>query len=189
MATVQLQTTYSPWRLARSVNQSSSAAVSRLPTLIEPKGDAATATGNCILDLSDPVCGFTQNALLILPFGTGADASTFSVNVYGWAPSVIPNASGQFSWYPTLLCQLTATLSSTNVGPAGGYDPNGATDYFAKTLTVAIGNAGVSVDAVSPATAGLFASATVDLKGFKKVELSFFTGSSATDCNALVRVL
>jgi hypothetical protein len=183
---MQLETIFQPWRLARKVNQTSSSFVSKLPTLTEPTGDAGTATGASIIELGKPR-EITQNGLLLLPFGTGSDATTFSVNIIGWAQGAFPNAGNLFSWFPLLLAQLQCTISSTNTAPASGFTPNGASDFFASAISLTYGNNNVSIDIVSPGVAGLLASALLDIKGFQKIELSFSTGSSATDANALVR--
>ncbi len=183
-----IETAYQPWRLARAVNQTSSSFVAKLATSTEPVTAAtASATSVSILEIGKPFA-LTQNAMMVLPFGTGSDGNTFSLRVFGWAPGAY-STSGLTSWYPTLLCELLCTLSSTNTGVASGFDPNGASDYFAKTITITYGNANVSVEAVSPAVAGLNAHAMVSAKGFQKFELTFSTGSSATDCNALCRFL
>ncbi len=47
------------------------------------------------------------------------------------------------------------------------------------------GNAGVTIDAVSGWT-DVIAHALVDLIGYGKIEITFSTGSSATDMNCLV---
>lgn len=181
-----LETAYQPWRKARSTNQTSTSFVAKLASLTTPAGDANTAIGQSILEMGAPAA-LTQNGLMLHPYGTASDGNTFSLRVLGWGPSVTPNSVGIFTWFPTLLCELLCTVSSTNVGIASGFVV--ATELFAKTIAVTYGNANVSVEAVSPATAGLNASALVDIKGFQKIEVTFSTGSSATDCNSLCRFL
>lgn len=179
-----IETIYTPWRKARAVNQTSTSGITIATTLVEPSGDAGTATGHSVLEIGRPA-SFTQNALLLQPYGVGSDTNTFSVDVWGWRPVApcLNDGTGRFTWVPTLLCELACTLTSGATGVAGGAVLD--TEYFCDTLTVTYGNANVSVEIVSNAN-NLPAHAVVTAKGFQKFELSFFTGSSATSCNALV---
>ncbi len=177
---MRIETLSQPYFRARSVNQTSASFVSKVPTLTEPVGDAATATGASVIDFMAGGEGtFVQNGAMIVPYGTGADTNTFSVRIIAWKPF------GTL-WVPVLLAELLCTLSSGNPG-AGTAIPS--TMLFAETITLTHGNANVSIDVVSPAASGVIAHALLDLKGATKIELSFQTGSSATDCNALIAVL
>jgi hypothetical protein len=164
---------------ARSVDQTSSTAVSRLPQATEPYGDAGTATGPSVIEAGNKGV-VAQNNLLVVPYGTGS--GSFSINVYGWRQILL---DGNTLWVPVLLCQLAATLNTSIPGVAGS--PVDNNHFFCDTLSVVLGNADVSVEAV--AGSGYIAHAIVDLKGSQKVELSFFTGGSATAANALVAML
>ena len=176
-------------RKARSVNQSSGSFVSKVPTTTEPTGDAGNATGTSIIELVPPGTqgggGCVQNLVRIMPYGTGSATNTFSMRIIGWSklPSSSPPQKPDL-WVPVVLAELLCTLSSVT-GVAGSDVDN--TQLFAGTIAIVgtSGNPGVSLDIVSPANS-VIAHVVADMKGFQKLELSFSTGSSATDCNALV---
>lgn len=165
----------------RSVNQTSSSFVSKVPTNTEPKKDAGTATGASVLDLNQNGV-YAANAIKVVPYCTGADDVTFSVRVIGWHS--VGNDPATMLWIPVTLAELACT-GGTTVGVAGMVIV--ATERFADTIALTTGNANVSCDVNSPAD-NTIAHAVIDLKGSQKVELSFTTGSSATDCNALISV-
>lgn len=177
-----LETLSTPFFKARSVNQTSTSFVSKLATATEPRGDAATATGASVQELTGATV--SQNGIMVCPYGTGTNNQTFNMRVLGWR-SVGTNVQTKL-WIPVLLCQFACTLSSTLVGVATKVIV--ATELFADTLTLTYGNDDISVDIVSPAN-DLPAHALVDVKGCQKLELTFETGSSATDCNCLIAFL
>jgi hypothetical protein len=168
---------------ARSVNQTSAAFVSKVPTLTEPVGDAGTATGSAVIDMVKD-SGLSQNLVKVKPYGVGANNTTFSVRVIGWSAvanggNVIPN-----EWIPELLGEFACTISSSCPGVSGGVVA--ATEFFVDTITQTYpASATSSIEVVSNA-ADLVAHAVLDVKGNEKIELSFSTGSSATSCNALI---
>lgn len=189
-----LLTNARPWRIARKVNQTSNGYVSKIPTTTEPVGDAGTATGAAVIDLTAPdtLGGLTSaNRAMVHFFGAGSDTNTFSCRVIGWscvaqAPGGLALGGRPVLWVPTVLVEVQATLS-VQVGIAGSSALN--TDRFADTiaLTGTTANAGQGVEIVSPAN-DTIAHLVVDLKGAQKLEFSFTTGGSATDCNALYKV-
>lgn len=183
MSTAVLQTISSDFNKVRSVNQTSNGYVAKIPTATEPAGDAATATGASIQEMRGVVFAGSgvQNAVILMPYGTGSNNSTFSMRVYGWRPIGL-NTPTTALWIPALLCEVACTMTSTGPGIAGKIIV--ATELFVDTITITYGNANVSVEAVSPAN-DLPAHIVVDLKGFPKFEATFTTGGSATDCNAL----
>lgn len=174
-----LETIYTPSRLALAANSNASSFTTLVPTKTEPTTGVVQ-----IGTAGTPVC-FTQNSLLVNPFGTGSDTNTLSVRVTGWRP--VGDGSVPTLWVPTVLCEVQATLDGSSPGVAGTLVPN--TCLFAKTLTLTTGNANVSVELVSPAAAGEIAHFVLTAKGFQKFQFTFTTGSSATDCNALVAFL
>jgi hypothetical protein len=179
-----LETLSQEFRKARSVNQTSNGYVSKVPTATEPSGDAGTATGASVIDLGKG--GSTaQNGLLAVFYGTGSNNNTFSARVIGWR-SAGSNAPDTMLWIPVVLVEFALTLSSTPAGVVGKTIV--ATELFADTIALTYGNDDISVDIVSPA-ADIIAHAVLDLKGFQKVEFSFTTGGSATDCNSLLALL
>lgn len=180
-----LETLTRPWQKARSVNQTSNGYVSKVPTATEPLGDAGTATGAAVIDLNAPVLGGpVQNSLLACFYGAGSNANTFSARLIGWR--VLGSDPTVLIWVPVLLCEVTATLSST--APGADSLLVSSSELFADTLTLVTGNAGVSSEVVSP-TGGIIAHLLADVKGFRKLEFSFTTGGSATNCNAIYTLL
>lgn len=179
-----MQTVYSRFKKARSVNQTSSSFVSKIPTGTEPAGDAGTATGASIID-NLGTGGMVNNQMLVAPYAVASDNNTGSVRVIGWG--VVGNEPTTWIWVPVLLAEVAFTLDSTLVGVAGRDIV--ATEMFADTLSVSAGNENVSVEKCSPADGVSVAHFVVDLKGFKKIELSFSTGGVSTSCNALYKFL
>lgn len=177
-------------RKARSVNQTSNGYVAKIPTIAEPVGDANTATGASVIDLSaTPKGDRSQNFLLIIPYGTGSSNGTFSLRVVGWSRIPGIQTTQPSLWIPINLLELACTLG-TPTGVNGS--PIVAAELFVDTITVTKGSTlsgeAPSENILSPAN-DTIGCALVDLKGFQKVELSFTTGGSATDCNALVALL
>lgn len=166
---------------ARSVNQTSAAFVSKVPTGTEPTGDAGSATGASIIELGVDYFPPPKTVVNVIPFGVGADDSTMSVRIIGWAKAGTGTTA---LWIPVTLAELLCTLS-TAVGVAAKYVVN--TERFADTITLTYGNDDVSIDLGSPAN-NTIAIASVLIKNFQKLEISLQTGGSATSCNALISV-
>lgn len=189
MTIVALGTTSMKWRRVRQTNTTDNGFPSRIIRATEPTGigdNAAQATASAIIDLTSSPGGIVQNSLIIKPYGAGANNATFSFRVIGWRKvdeAAVPDTS---VWDPTVLVELACTLSSTPIGLAGKVIA--ATDLFADTIVLTTGNDDVSCDIVSP-TGDVAAHAVVDMKGFTKIEITFTTGGSATNCNALVALL
>ncbi len=184
---MKIETLSTPFRKARLVNESSNGYRTIIPTITEPKGDAASATGASIIELGTGGSE-TQNAILVVPYAIGNDDVTFSVRVIGWR--LIPRDSiGPGLWIPVTLGEFSCT-ASTAVGIASYTILS--SERFADIITVTKGSTLVgeapSENIISPAdnTIGCF---LLDLKGFQKVELAFTTGGSASSCNALVALL
>jgi hypothetical protein len=174
---------------ARSVNQTSTSFVAKIPTITEPNGDAATATGACVFnvggDRASPSLSM-QNFVKVKPYGVASNNQTFSVRVLGWS-AVYPTGSSQAApvlWVPELLAELLCTASSVYPGVAAA--PVVATELFCDTLAITYGSTNVSVMVDSNGADAGIAVAVVDMKGNEKLELTFSTGSSATSCNALI---
>lgn len=179
-----VETLSTSFRKVRSVNQTSNGYVSKVPTGVEPSGDAGTATGASVIDLGKGGM-LAQNGALVCFYGVGSNNNTFSCRIIGWR-SIGENDVSTMLWIPVVLVEFALTLSSTPVGVAGKTIL--ATELFADTIGLTYGNDDVSVDIVSPA-ADIIAHAMLDLKGFQKVEFSFTTGGSATSCNALLALI
>ena len=162
-----------------SQNSTDATFPSRIPTGTKPSGVG-------VIEMSTDNSILTSNGLRVKPYGTGSENNTFSMRVIGWEKTESnPFDANKTLWSPAVLCELLCTLS-TVVGVAGRCIV--ATERFADTITITTGNAGVTLDVVSP-TGNVIAHALVDTKGHRLVELTFSTGSSATDMNALVAKL
>lgn len=176
------------WRRVRRTNTTDNGFPSRIIRATEPIGigdSAAQATASAVFDFAN-AGAFVQNSLLLKPYGAGANNNTFSLRVIGWRKMIEDGNDATSVWDPTVLCELACTLSSVPIGLAGKVILD--TDLFADTITITTGNAGVSLDVVSP-TGDVAALAMIDFKGFQKVEVTFTTGGSATNCNSLLAVL
>ncbi len=178
--------------ILRGTNTTDSSFPSRIPTATEPTGlgGAAAQTTSAVIDLTPgqgASLGSTQcNRAIIIPYGTGADNTTFDMRVYGWfsvkSRSGGDNASKRL-WIPVLLAEVNCTLSA-QVGVAGKWLV--AADRLCDTIAIAStsANQGVSIDVVSDAN-DTGAHLVVDLKSAQKLECTFdMTG--ATDANCLV---
>jgi hypothetical protein len=170
------------WQKARDVNQTSNGYVAKDPTATEPTGTGTTATNASVINTA-PNGVASYNAILLIPYGAGADDATFSVRVIGWK-SIGGNGTTGL-WIPFVLAELAVTLC-TAVGVSAKIIVD--TERFADTLVATKGNTTTSVDITSQAD-NTIAHAGVALKGSQKVELSFTTGGSATNCNALYLLL
>lgn len=140
---------------ALETNSTDNSFTSKIPTVTEPTGNGVFLVGAETVEL--------------LPFGSGADNSTFNMRVIGWR-----QAGGL--WVPQILADLSCTLSQA-VGIAKSYVIN--TERFADAITVTTGNA--VVDAV---TADTPVKAVVGVAGYKKVEF-IFDLVTATGANCL----
>jgi hypothetical protein len=178
--------------ILRGTNTTDTSFPSRIPTITEPTGlgDAAAQTTSAVIPLTPgngASLGSTQsNRALIIPFGAGADDTTFDMRVYGWF-SVKGRTGGDNAskrlWIPVLLGEFNCTLS-TQVGVANSW--LATTDRLCDTIAIAStsANQGVSIDVVSDAN-NTGAHLVIDLKAAQKLEVTFdMTG--ATNANALV---
>lgn len=180
---MNIETVSQFWRRARHTSATDNGFPSRVPRLTQPSGNgnsAAQATASAVYRLGEKA-GLTQNAVMVMPYGAGADNATMSVRVYGWTRTNIPEEGAVNVWVPSLLIDVAATLSGFT-GPAGGTVTT--TDRFADTMTATEGTfSGLSPESDLP---GYF---VVDLLGAQLIEFTFTTGGSATNCNALWRLL
>lgn len=149
----------------RSANATDTSFPARPVTTTEP-------AGNGVLDLRQ----FTPSNLVVIPFGSGSDNTTFDLRIIAW------NRIGTL-WVPTILAQASCTLSAS-VGVSGQSVTD--TDRFADTVTLSlIASAGVDAFAKSPAN-DTPATIVVDALGAEKIEIVFdLTG--AAGANALVK--
>ena len=180
-----IYTSCTDWQKARSVNATDTSFPSKIPTVTEPKGDAGTATGASVIE-TGLASGHWANAVVLVPYAIGDDDDVFAMRVIGWSRMKGPTPATRDLWIPTILAELTCTVS-TAVGIAGAAVLN--TERFADTITLVTGNDDISVDITSP-TGNVIAHATVDLKGFSKIELTFdMTTGDPTSANCLLRFI
>lgn len=139
-----------------------------VPTVTEPTADgvvtlSGVATNN----------GQTYGKMLVIPYGAGADDSTFAMRIHGWQKI-------STLWIPVPILEVACVLS-TVVGVTGASLV--ATDRIVDTMT----------ETLAPDTAVFYSTTgnrvawlTFDTMGFQKVEFSFdMTG--ATNGNALYK--
>jgi len=176
-----LETLSQKLRKAKSANATDTSFPARIPRATEP------TTGTIPLGGTGAA---SQNAAVILPYGTGSNNHTFSFRVIGWRLLDETGAQPPTSiWIPVILGEFSVTLSSTYLGLAGKQIV--ATEFFADTITITYpSTAPGSIEIISPANDAGIASVTMDVKGFQKLELIFNINSgSTTDMNALVALI
>lgn len=197
-AEVAMMTRAGPWRKLRSVNETSNGYVSKIPRATSPftaaglNGDAGTATGASVIQLTNGVIGGqAQSGAEFLFYGVGANNTTFSARIIGWSAlttsGLSPVNPETQVWIPVVLVEVQCTLSSTPIGLAGRAIV--ATELFADTITLVgtTGVAGLDMSITSPAN-DTIARVFVDLWGHTELEVQFTTGGSATSCNGLFRL-
>jgi hypothetical protein len=163
------------WTKARAVNETSASFVAKIPTNTEPTGTGTTATNASVFDIGWGGA-IARNGIILSPYGTGTADFTFSMRVWLWR--VIGANPNTRLWVPHIAAEILCTLG-TATGVAAMQVVN--TEKFCDILEVVSGSgAGTSPGNNTAAFIG------VGLSGCQKVEVSFATGSSATDCNALV---
>jgi hypothetical protein len=145
-----------------------------LPQTTKPSGDGVLPFG---------LGGFqASSGLRLVPFGIGSNGQDFSMNVYGWT-EVLGDGPHVELWVPILLAQLsTITLDSSLTVVSGTLVNSSA--YFSNSITLAIGNSGISVEVVAPGSPYI-AHAVIDVKGHRLIQLDFAMGGSATSGNCL----
>jgi hypothetical protein len=121
-----------PLRRAWTTNDTSSAFAAPAPTNTKPSGDG-------VIDLA----AVPPLWVRVLPFGEGANDTTFDQRLVGWSLVGV-------TWVPVILCQYSVTLS-TAVGVAGGDVL--ATERFADAVSdpaTNLGTTGVDCQPKSP---------------------------------------
>lgn len=177
------------WKKLRSTNTTDNGFPSRIPRATRPSGigdSAAQATASAVHDNSSRLSDFpVQNVGRFVFFGAGSNNNTFSARLIAWDLVHVDTDATEI-WIPTVLFEVALTISSTPIGLAGRDVV--ATDLFADTisLTGTTANDDVSIDIVSPAN-DTIAHLVADLKGAQLWEMTFTTGGSATNCNALYK--
>lgn len=159
-----------------AATNSTSTSLSRVPVAEKTIGDFVVASG-----LGG---GLTPERLQIVPFGLGADGTTFDIAVYGWTHTAgILRPAQKLVWVPCLIAVVTAcTLESA----LPGVNDSDVQDeqFFCADLTVAADEyPRVEVVASAGNGASYF---SVDTQGFKLIEVVFDMGT-ATSGNGLYR--
>lgn len=150
----------------RATSSTDSSFPSKIPTTTAPSGAGV---------VGDPIVQGAPEWLQVVPFGEGADNSTFDLRVIGWKPTA------NNLWVPLILAQAACTLSAA-VGVSGADVTDG--QRFADTITLTQVQANVDSKLSSP-TGDLIASFQVETRGSVLIEIIFDLGS-ATGANALV---
>ncbi len=149
------------WVKAKVTNATDTSFPSKVATITEPSADG-------VLTVPDGA-----NTIDLLFFGTGADNTTYDARVIGWK-------RGGNTWFPTIIADVSATLSAVT-GAATGFLTT--SERLADTLTL---NNGTGYVGTVTADAGA-SPLTCDITDFEKIEVVFdLTG--ATDANALVSI-
>jgi hypothetical protein len=149
-----------------TVNSTDDPFVSKSATMTEPVNDGVLST---IGPRDNPV---SHNMLIVYPFGSGADNSTFDVRALGW------RKTKNGLWVPSTLCEFNCILSA-QVGVAGADVV--ATERFADTIGSPTVGIGQPFSQSSDVAAGFM---EIPVEGHSKVEVLFDLGT-ATGANAL----
>lgn len=181
-------TQWTPLFKARSVNETSANFVAKVPMATEPLDDVpgvTTATSQASINMRHGAT-ILQNGLMILPYGVGADNTTFSMRFIGWRRLGASNDPTRYIWVgPIMLGEFNCIIDSDLVGLAGRLIV--ATEFFCDTITLqgTSGNANISHEILSPADGVTMAHVILDTKACDRVEPSFKVGT-ATSANALI---
>lgn len=182
-----LSTLTTGFRRLRVTSTTDTSFPTRTLTATKPDGigNAVAQTTLAVIPCWGEGISTQKNRALVIPFGAGADDTTFDMRLYSWftvneRDEADPNT---LLYYPMLLGEINVTLS-TQTGVAGKCLV--ATDRLADTLTIAStsANQAVSIDVVSDAN-NTGAHLVVDLKGGQWFE-AVFDLTGATNANALV---
>lgn len=148
-----------------AINDTSAAFPARIATTTKPSGANV---------FSRQAGAVIENNAILIPFGAGADNTTFDMRVIGWE-----TVSNGTLWVPVALAQYSCTLCAA-VGVAGS--DLIATDRFADTITAASWNPAGGTEIVSP-TGDLIGSIIMDMKAFTLYEINFdMTGGTSGNC-------
>lgn len=145
-------------------------------------GKAATTTkpsGSGVFDLLDSALGLhigekISKFIQLIPYGAGADTTTFSMRLWGWSQT---NDDTEV-WIPQLLAELSCTLAAGT--PGADFTALTASNYGCDTITLVAGDQ--DADIISPAndTPG---SAAVHLRGSELIEFTYdMTGATSGNC-------
>ena len=138
----------------------------KAPTATQPSGAGV---------VGDPIVQGSPEWIQVVPFGDGADNSTFDLRVIGWKVSDLG------LWIPTVLAQAACTLSA-----AVGVDTYEVTSSQRFAGTIVLTQVQANVDSkVSSPTGDLVGSFQVQTRGSAFIEITFDLGT-ATGANALV---
>ena len=174
----------SKMRRLLTTNAADSSFAAKVATITKPGAATGYSPANGVIPMTLGEQAMVPEKLKIIPFGTGADDSTFSIRVIGW------EYAGDL-WIPIIRVEIQCTLG-TAVGVIGTSVKD--TEKFSDVLSMTTGNTSITGYSNSDLTLwspsnNLISEAVVDVRGSELVELQFTTGSSATDCNALVGAL
>lgn len=155
---------------AQATNSTATSFSALIPTLDRP---AASATRS-VFDLGKRGTR-DRNSLVVYPYGGDANNDIVITKVSGW------NQTPLGMWVSSMICEVSATLSSTLVGLASREVV--ATEFFADTLSLTAG-----VAELYQGTADLdIAYFICSTAGFEIIEITYDLGTGGDRQNALYR--
>lgn len=166
-----LGTTASDFQKGQSTNSTDSSFDSIVPTTTEPEAAATRA----VIEMRGSNTQQSNSNLCLVFYGTGNDDTTIAIRIVGW------RKVGTL-WVPTVLLELTATLSAA-VGVSGATVID--TERFADTLAPAAAWEDLEGSAftITSPTNNLIAQVLIDARGYEKIEISYdLTGATAANC-------
>lgn len=190
-----------PLRRVRQTDTTDTSFPTRQAQAAKPSGvgNAVGQTTSAIIDLTDQGGGsgvlFTQNKIKIIPFGFGVNLNTIGLQVFTWDYAIEGGVASTAIWYPTLICQVTATLATGDLaGVAGSLVPS--TSWFPDTLVMNFPSAVPKLFATVATGVNLFAPADtihgahliIDLEGAQMVEVVFLGSGTTPTSNALYKL-
>lgn len=146
------------------------------PAPVLAKGTTPPLSDGCI-EMAGMDGPSTSNGLKLFFYGTDTADQTFIARAFGWELAGVT----ELMWVPFPLFAWSGILGS-RAGLTGGIV--GSSYLFADTLTIALGNAGVGGEVVSPADNSI-AHAIFDTKGARYVSISLARNASSVSLNAL----
>lgn len=166
-----------PFRKARATNSTATDFTAKNATTTKPSGTGVwdLISGDDRVTFGHEIPKFVN----LVPYGVGADTTTFALRLWGWNRLAPPGtADADLIWIPQLILELAVTLSTPTATPIG------ASNVFADTIAVTDGPeaAGGWRDLISPAS-DTPASILIHTRGCEILEFDFdMTGATSGNC-------
>lgn len=155
---------------AQSTNSTATSFSALIPTNTKPEASATRS----VFDLGHKGTR-DRNSLVVYPYGGNDNNDIVITKVSGW------NQTPLGMWVSSLICEVSATLSSTLLGLASREVV--ATEFFADTLTLTTGVAELYQGTADVDIAYFICS----VAGFELVEITYDLGTGGDTQNALYR--